>query len=753
MDGSKRALKASPAGRRRRTTVIAVLAATAVSAVAQPTAARADSVDWHSYVLGPSTPQVAPVGVDSRGKVSHPNALVRGKGQVTELTTVAGQTPASVLLDFGEDVGGTPYIDVTAATGTPTLSLVTGEARGFLRKPAATSVAAEAAAGAAQVKLASTNGLEVGDKITFGTGSDAQTRTITAFDTASATVSFTPALSQALSAKTAVSTALGAPASDESPGLAGVGGPDTLTPGGKGRVTAKFHGGFRFVLLTLTTPGTVSISGAGVDFQAFRAAPQDYAGWFLSSDRQLNKMWYSGAYTVQLDMKPAGLNGLPDARIYDGAKRDRSIWTGDLIVQEPAAVTTLGDAGAAYAKSSLDVMLANQRADGALPGSPDFSKGRNPAGSAFFYSNNYSEYGARAVIDYYRYTGDETYIRSALPALRRELAYNATFVNSDNLVVSNDRDYWQATQTGEVTKYSVDYYALLRDMAWIERKVGSATAAADYDSRAEAVKTAINARLWNPRLGAYGQSSDNPDRLVEDANAAALQYGIVPAEHRASVLTTLKNLWTPYGAILGPGLADPTGHTIEPYGNGMETAGRFAAGDTAGALDLMRRTWGQMVDKDDPLYTGAFWEFKNNSGGVNRTTASLAHGWAASPTVQLTQQILGITPVDPGYASWSIKPQPGTLKWSKGAVPTKYGTITADWTSSPHTSSFELNAQTPAGAHGTISVPADGKVVVTVNGKTAWNRGASEAYDAHAADGYVTLTVPGGDYHVTVTHG
>jgi hypothetical protein len=63
----------------------------------------------------------------------------------------------------------------------------------------------------------------------------------------------------------------------------------------------------------------------------------------------------------------------------------------------------------------------------------------------------------------------------------------------------------------------------------------------------------------------------------------------------------------------------------------METAGRFAVGDTAGALDLTRLTWGQMVDPADPLYTGGLWEFKNNSGGVNRATASLAHGWAASP--------------------------------------------------------------------------------------------------------------------------
>jgi hypothetical protein len=722
-----------------------VLLATVGSVGAGPAGAATPA--WHSYVLGPSSPQVAPVDADSRGSVSHLQTLVEGKGKATTLTTVAGATPASVVLDFGKDIAGTPFLDVTAIDGAPMLTLATGEARQFLRRPAATTVSAAAAAGATQVTVASTANLEVGNTITFGT----LTGTITAFDPTARTVSFGPALSVDLPVGTTVSTSPGAPASDESRGLAGVGGIDTLQPTAAGRVTASFHGGFRFILLTLTSPGSVSLSVLRVDFQALRATPADYRGWFLSSDQQLNRMWYSGAYTLQLNLKPAGLNGLPDLRIYDGAKRDRSIWTCDLLVQAPMAISTLGDVGAEYVKSSLNVILATQRADGALPGSPDFRKGTNPNGSPLFYSNNYSGCGVRSVISYYRYTGDEAYLTSVLPALRTELAYNDTFLGANNLVVSNDRDYWQATQTGEVTKYSIDYYVLLREMAWVERKVGSAATAAAHDAKADAIKTAINARLWNPALGAYGQSSDHLGVLVEDANAVALQYGIVPAERRDSVLAALKTLWTPFGAIIGPGLQDPTGHVIEPFGNGMETAGRFAVGDTAGAFDLMRRTWGPMVDKNDPLYTGALWEFKNNAGGVNRATASLAHGWAAAPTVQLTEQVLGVTPVDPGYATWNITPHPGNLAWTQGAVPTKHGDITVRWWSTAPF--FALRAETPRATNGTIAVPTTGTSVVIVNGRIVCHRNTCNAYQGRFADGHVHLTVPGGRYDVIVIRG
>jgi hypothetical protein len=706
-----------------------------------PATAAAPANSWQSYVLGPASGQVKPVRAEGRGTVSHPESLVQWRGKATTLTTTSGATPASVLLDFGKDIAGTPYLDVAKVTGTATLTLVTGEARQYLRRPASTTTTVAATAGGRQVTVASAANLETGNTITFGSGTGAQTRTIAGFDVTAATIDLDRPLDQALAAGTAVTTAPGAPASDESRGLAGVGGPDTLQASAPGRVSGGFHGGFRFILLTLTSPGTVALSAARVDFQAYRATPRDYRGWFQSSDDQLNRMWYSGAYTLQLNMKPAGLNGLPEARIYDGAKRDRSIWTGDLLVQGPTVISTLGDVGAAYLKSSLDVLFAAQRADGALPGSPDFGKGRSPAGSPLFYSNNYSGYGARAAIDYYRYTGDTAYILGVLPNLRRELAYNDTFRTADNLVASNDRDFWQATQTGSVTKYSIDYYILLREMAWLERTAGSADAAAGYDATADAVKAAVNAHLWSPGLGAYGQSTDHPDVLVEDANALALQYDIVPADRRASVLRALTKLWTPYGAILGPGLQDPTGHTIEPFGNGMETAGRFAVGDVDGALALMRRTWGPMVDPGNPLYTGGLWEFKNNDGGVNRATASLAHGWAAAPTVQLTQQVLGIQPVGPGYATWTVQPRPGRLAWAHGVVPTGYGDISARWSATAGGHRFDLHVTAPGNTSGTIAVPAGQHSVVLVNGR---------AVRAEVVDGYARLNVRGGTCTITV---
>jgi hypothetical protein len=779
---------ARPSGRVRRGLATAAVASMVVTmvggglagltppppAAASPgSASAAATPGWQRYVQGPSQPQVYPVrALEPRGQVQRPEALVERNGSMT-LTTVAGQEPASVILDFGQEVGGVPFLDVRGMSGSPELQLVTGEAKQFIRQTANTQLTAPADTGDTEVVVGSLNGIEMGGTIVIGSGASAQTFKIAAVDSASQTVTLAQPLAAAAPASTSVTTTTAGAASDESPFLAGVGGPDYRTPSSAGRLEGAFHGGFRYLALTLTTPGSMTIRDLGVDFQAYRATAKDYAGWFESSDDELNRLWYAGAYTLQMNMKLPGINGLPDARIYDAAKRDRSVWTGDLIIQGPTAMSTLGDVGEKYVKGSLDLLLRSQRADGYLPGSPDFVKGVGRPGAPlgeggpFYYSVNYSGYGARAVIDYYRYSGDDAYAQETLDKVEAAVAYNDRFLDKDKWLIAprnpdnpedpnytdGDRDYFQSYLPGYVTKFSIDYYVLLREMAWYERQVGSGQKAAEYDATADKIKQAVTATLWNQQGGFFGQSNQKMNLIAGDVNGLALRYGFVPKGQETRVLEALKVNWNPYGAIMGDGLVDPTGHTIEPFGIGMETGGRLAVDDTAGAFDLMRRTWGTMIDPANPLYTGTFWEFKNSDGGVNRSDASLAHGWAAAPTVQLTEQVLGIAPIGPGYATWKLQPHPGDLAYAKGAVPTETGTIDVSWTSDKKAGTFALQATSPTGTRGTVAVPADPSDTVTVNGQQVWSSGMTRSMGARFVDGYITFQTAGGTLDVRVQPG
>lgn len=106
----------------------------------------------------------------------------------------------------------------------------------------------------------------------------------------------------------------------------------------------------------------------------FQANLRAYQGYFHSSDELLNKIWYSGAYTLQTNNVPPntgrwvpmlsggwannGTLGPGDTIIVDGAKRDRAVWPGDMGIAVPSAFVSTGDLTAV--KNALQVMYNYQ---------------------------------------------------------------------------------------------------------------------------------------------------------------------------------------------------------------------------------------------------------------------------------------------------------------------------------------------------------------------------------------------------------
>ena len=78
--------------------------------------------------------------------------------------------------------------------------------------------------------------------------------------------------------------------------------------------------------------------------------------------------------------------------------------------------------------------------------------------------------------------------------------------------------------------------------------------------------------------------------------------------------------------------------------------------------------------------TGTFLENVSTAGGPQLGSyTSYSHGWAAAPTSYLTTKVLGVEPDGAGFSSFTVTPQPGSLQWAEGAVPTPHGTIAVAW--------------------------------------------------------------------------
>jgi len=542
----------------------------------------------------------------------------------------------------------------------------------------------------------------------------------TAIRGAGSGIDFTPALSSGHDVGTTVSSAgtgitfSPALSSDHAAGVP-VSGLGTYTNDNGGQInfnnisspntyTGGLRGGFRYEAIELRTPGMVELSGAGLNFMAYRATPTEYEGWFVSSDDQLNRMWYAGTYTAQMDMVPVGVAScFTKPVIFDGAKRDRAIWSGDLMVSDPVALLSLGSNAAPYVTGSVDAFMDIQAGNGRLTSAVGF---RGCGG--FNYAVTYSNYAAQIAIQYYRYTGDTAYITALLPKLEAATAYTASRLDANGLVVTNDNDYWQTRQNGEVTEYNISYYELLQDMIWLESHIGTQEMVDQYTADAAALKDAINAHLFNEEAGLYQHTDSRPNIFPLDANMNAVKNGIAPADMVQYILDYFKSTWVERGSEISrpaPSMTDPYGHTIEPLNNYWEMVARLRSNDAAGALELMRRLWGLQVDTTTPFYTNTFWEFVMSDGFPDRGFDSLAHAWGAGPTQILTEAVIGATAINPGYETFEVKPQPVDIEWAQGQVPTAYGPMTVKWAQNTGTGMFHLEVTAPDGTGGEVWVP------------------------------------------------
>jgi Bacterial alpha-L-rhamnosidase 6 hairpin glycosidase domain/Bacterial alpha-L-rhamnosidase C-terminal domain/F5/8 type C domain len=503
--------------------------------------------------------------------------------------------------------------------------------------------------------------------------------------------------------------------------------------------------------------GEVSIDAVWLDFTAYLGTPESYGGWFLSSDDDLNRYWYGAAYTNELvtdtfrpdDIDPRGADSPSlDGKLVlqDGAKRDRDPYVGDLAVSARTLYLTHADAAAA-ARNVLADLADHQRADGWIP-----PASINGYGLPLF---DYPLWWVTCSWDYVLHTGDQDYATRYYPQLTKLLdGWYPSVTDGDGLLskglngTSSYGDYAFLDRTGQITYYNANYVQALNDAAGIARYLGHSADADRWTARARTVADAVNAHLWDADAGAYLDSGTGPVRHAQDGNAIAVTSGVADATRAASALAHLDATTVlPYGNAFmdNDTIFDGASQRVYAFTSYPELVARFVSGRADSALDQIRRTYGWM-DRNDPGTT--HWEGIGPDGSLYEGAyTSMAHGWSTGVLPALTNQLLGIVPTSPGFATWSVQPYPGSVGWARGQVPTPHGPITTSW-QHPATGAFTLTVKAPHGTRGAVAVPTDGRsVTVDVDRRQAWNGRKAKAYRAVSHGGYVLLDGLGAGTH------
>ena len=393
--------------------------------------------------------------------------------------------------------------------------------------------------------------------------------------------------------------------------------------------------GFRFIRIDIIEAGeNAPIKSVEA---AFVYRDLEYLGSFECNNKRLNDIWLTGAYTVHLNMQEY---------LWDGIKRDRLVWVGDM---HPEVMTI----NTVFGKNSI------------VPKSLDLARDQHPLPQWMNTISSYSMWWLIIHKNWYDYHGDLDYLKEQEAYMIALLDQLSTFIDNENKEILNGGRFldWptstdpKAVHAGLQALMIITFEAGSDMMETLERS----------DLKKKYKKIAKQLKKHEPE----GNTSKQAASLMVLAD-------IVKAEQtNTGVLKKngVQNMSTFYGYYILEAMAK--------------------ANDYQGALDVISEYWGGMLD----LGATSFWEDFNLaegkiSGRIDELPLetksnihtdfgafcyiglrhSLAHGWASGPTSWLTQHVLGVN-VSDGGNTVTIKPHLGDLKYVKGTFPTKFGIL------------------------------------------------------------------------------
>lgn len=230
------------------------------------------------------------------------------------------------------------------------------------------------------------------------------------------------------------------------------------------------------------------------------------------------------------------------------------------------------------------------------------------------------------------------------------------------------------------------HYRAVLLMSRMAKAIGKEADARLFAEAAERVKHSFNDKLLDKSKGIYIDGEGSTHSALH-ANMFPLAFEMVPAEYVNSVAEFVKS----------------RGMVCSVYGSHYFLEALYAAGRDDYALQLMTdrnsdRSWPHMIYDVGTTITLEAWDNKY------KPNQDWNHAWGAAPANIIPRCLMGVQPVEPGFAKVQIKPQVGSLKQGSLDLPTVRGTIRVDFTSAK-AESFALNVHLPANVKAVVYLP------------------------------------------------
>ncbi|KAM0752564.1 Six-hairpin glycosidase [Meredithblackwellia eburnea MCA 4105] len=385
----------------------------------------------------------------------------------------------------------------------------------------------------------------------------------------------------------------------------------------------------------------------------------------------------------------------------DGASRDRLIWTGDFYTAHNTLLVSSYELE--FTRGTMNFAFDYRLESGAVPTSNPMGirRGDRDAWSAAP-STLYTDYHLdllNIVHEYYLATGDLVYVKTRWSDIKALLSYILTFLDPTTHLLNTMifKGSSEGTSPGCMLTYCLKNLALLADL------LEDGDAAVEYRELAKKTEDAVRG-LWDEDKGTFWTSSSY-DAFAYIDLAWTILSGIATPEQIASQLKHLKKLRYTIGYLGDSNAVGSDSTVLAPYFSGYLIEALFRVEAEEEAQFLLDGIFGAMA-KPSKDFSGSSWEYVSPHGAPgDGLFTSLNHPWGSGATPALSRHVLGITPLSPGYTSWSVSPKLLSLNWAKGAVPTPLGKIEVEWEIKEDTDKFELGVTAPVGTTGWVVPP------------------------------------------------
>ena len=333
--------------------------------------------------------------------------------------------------------------------------------------------------------------------------------------------------------------------------------------------------------------------------------------------------------------------------------------------------------------------------------------------------------------NYYMNTGDKETIARVYDGVKRYL--DVWQIMDNGTLVERQGDWYWGDWGLDIDKqllFNAWYYLALKGYANMSELLGRETELASTNQEIKAFKEAFNDVFWD---GKGYRTAEYKGKYDDRSQALAVVSGLADEKKYPAIKKIFMDRYL-----------------ASPYMEKYVLEALFVMGEPEFGLERMKDRFYPMVVESP--YTTLYENFgprrmHDKAGFIGH--GSNNHAWSGGGLTILSQYVCGLSPLEPAWKVFQVRPQLGTLKWAGTGNETVAGKVSVSVEQDKST--FKVKVNVPEGTGCIVCIPAEYKTV-DVNGTEVFQKKAVRndlASFEGKEDGYNRFRVRSGEYSFT----